>query len=120
MITSLSFLRPTTKSPSRWLTLSLSARLTDNDESGGDILGAGELKVADLEPGPAPSFGRIRIGGPSCILRGAVLARAGVMEDIRSCFAFLLMVEEDEGRFLLEGRCSLAFCFALKKGSVVK
>ena len=42
-----------------------------------------------------------------------------LIEEI-TCFAFLLMVEEDEGRFLLEGRCSLAFCFALKKGSVVK
>ena len=46
----------------------------------------GELKVADLELelDPGPSFGRILIGGPRFILRGAALARAGVMEDMRS------------------------------------
>ena len=84
--TSLSFLRPTTTFPSRCSTLSLSSRLIDNDETGGDILGAGELKVADLElePDPAPSFGRILMGGPSFIRRGAALARAGAMEDMRS------------------------------------
>ena len=137
--TSLSFLRPTTTFPSRCSTLSLSSRLIDNDETGGDILGAGELKVADLElePDPALSFGRILMGGPSFILRGAALARAGAMEDMRSwenyfiihliflnekitCFALSLIVEDDEGWFLLDGKCSLVFCFALKKGSVVK
>ena len=37
-----------------------------------------------------------------------------------TCFAFLLTVEDEGGRFLPGGKCSLAFCFALKKGSVVK